>query len=133
MGTPTRFPHLIKEQSVTVRITRIKAKSTVSGVCYVVSWVGPNGREKLNRTDFAEAEAEARTKAAQLAAGIANANTVSNSDIAELAQVREIVANHGIPLVSAVAEWSKAKSLAGASLISLCEEWSRKRTEGASN
>ncbi len=128
MGTPTLFPVLIKEQSVTVRIIRIKAKSTVSGFCYVVSWVGPNGREKLNRTDYAEAEAEARTKAAQLAAGIANANTVSNSDIAELAQVREIVANHGIPLVSAVAEWSKAKSLAGASLISLCEEWSRKRT-----
>ena len=128
MGTPTRFPHLIRDQSVVVRIVRTKAKSTVSGFCYTVSWVGPNGRERLNRTDFAEAEAEARTKAAQLAAGIAAANMVSNSDITELTQAREIVAEHGIPLVSAVAEWSKAKSLAGTSLINLCEEWSRKRT-----
>jgi integrase len=127
MGVPTRFPVEVKEQSVTVKIYRLTAKTNASGYAYVVSWVGPNGRERLNRAEYADAESEARSKAAQLAAGIASGSLLSNSDITELKQARDIVAEHGIPLVSAVAEWSKARSFAGPSLVSVCEEWSQRR------
>lgn len=127
MATPTRFPYLVKEQSVTVRIYRQKAKTNASGYAYVISWVGPNGRERVTRAEFSEAETEARNKAAQLAAGIASGTLLSNSDITELKQARDIAAEHGIPLVSAVAEWSKARSFVGPSLVSVCEEWSQRR------
>lgn len=127
MATPTRFPYVVKEQSVTVKIYRQRAKTNASGYSYVISWVGPNGRERVTRAEFAEAETEARSKAAQLAAGIASGTLLSNSDITELRQARDIAAEHGIPLISAVAEWSKARSFAGPSLVSVCEEWSQRR------
>lgn len=127
MGVPTRYPVEVKEQSVTVKIYRQKAKTNASGYAYVISWVGPNGRERLNRAEYADAESEARSKAAQLAAGIASGNLLNNSDITELKLARDITAEHGIPLVSAVAEWSKARSFAGPSLVSVCEEWSQRR------
>jgi len=127
MGVPNRFPYEVKEQSVTVTIYRQKAKTNSSGFAYVVAWVGPNGRERLNRADFDDALSEARSKAAQLAVGIASGNLLSNSDITELKQAREIAAEHGTPLVTAVSEWSKARSFAGAALVSVCEEWSQRR------
>ncbi len=128
MATPTRFPYVVREQSVTVKIYRQQAKTNVSGFAYVIAWVGPNGRERVTRAEFADAETEARTKAAQLAAGIASGSLISISDITELKEAREIAAEHGMPLVSAVAEWSRARSFAGSSLVSVCEEWSKRRT-----
>ena len=129
MALPTRFPHEIREQSVVVKIYRQKSKSNASGFSYPFTWIGANGVEKTTRADLAVAVTEAKLKASQLAAGVSAANQLTNADANELFQARDMASHHGIPLLSALSEWAKARELAGPSIVSVCEEWARRKAD----
>jgi hypothetical protein len=129
MALPTRFPHEVREQSVVVKVYRQKSKTNASGYAYPVAWVGANGREKTTYADLGEAIDDAKLKASQLAAGMSAANLLTNADANELAQARDMASRHGIPLLSALAEWDKAREFAGPALVTVCEEWSRRKTD----
>lgn len=128
MPAQKRFPITVREQSVTVKIYRQAAPSNASGFSYVVAWVGGSGRERQTFADLGAAETEAASKAAQLAAGLAQSNLLSRGDVLELTESRALVAPLGVPLLSAVAEWAKARQLAGPALLEACSAWAERRT-----
>lgn len=121
------FPITVRVQSVTVKIYREKAPSNVSGFAYVVSWIGGDGRQRLTRATLEAAKDEAERIANQLASGLAESQHLSRADVLELTEARALVAPLGIPLLSAVAEWAKARELAGPALIEACTNWSERR------
>jgi len=123
-----RFPITVREQSVVVKIYRQKAPTTATGFAYVVSWIGPDGRARKTYSDLKEAQSEAALKAAQLANGLANSHLLSRSDSMELTEARLILEPHGVPLLSALAEWAKARELVGPGLLNACSEWAQRRT-----
>jgi hypothetical protein len=127
MPKADKFPLLIKEQSVTVKVYRQKAPTNASGWAYVVAWIGADGREKSTFSDLGAAKDEAARKAAQLAAGLAGAQHLSRSDVFELTEARALVAPLKVPLLSAVAEWAKARELAGPAILEACAAWSERR------
>ena len=129
MGLPTKFPHEVREQSVVVKIYRQKARSNASGFSYAVTWIGANGWNKITRSTLEQALNEAKLKAGQLAAGISNANLLTNADASELSQARDVVGKHGVPLLSALNEWSRARDFAGPSMVAVCEEWSHRKAD----
>jgi hypothetical protein len=118
-----KFPILIREGSVVVKIYRQRAPAAKSGWNYVVTWIGPDGRDKLARTDLEEAREEADRKAAQLAAGLEKG--ASRSDLLELAEARELAGD--VPLLSAVGEWKKARELVGPAILEACHAWADRR------
>lgn len=122
------FPLTVRDRSATVKIYRIGAETTKSKFSYVLAWVGSNGRERRTFADLTEAKAEANLKAGQLADGVADSMHMSRSDAVELAEARELVASAGMPLLSAVSEWVKARELAGAAVLEACTAWSERRT-----
>ena len=128
MPKAERFPLNVRDGAVSVKIYRQKARTNDSGFAYVVSWVGGDGRQRKTFARLDDAKLEAGSKASQLAAGLSTAGLLTRSDIFELSEARATVGLHGIPLLSAVAEWSKARELAGAALIEACSAWSERRT-----
>jgi hypothetical protein len=123
-----RFPILVRNGSVVVKIYRVTARTTADGWAYTVAWVGPNGREKETKADLGEAKELAEQKASFLSAGIEQGSSISRSDILELAEGRRIANDLGMPMLSALGEWAKARQLAGAAVIEACEAWASSRT-----
>lgn len=121
------FPQTIRVQSITVKIYREQARSNSSGYAYVVSWLGPEGRQRLTRASLPEAQREADRIAHQLAAGLADAQHLGRADVLELTEARALVAPSGVPLLAALAEWARARELAGPALLEACTNWSERR------
>jgi len=119
------FPILIREQSVTLKVYRLKAKTTKDGFSYCVTWVGPDGRAKKSFAALTLAKEFAELKAAQLAAGLAQADQMSRSDVMELTEARRLAGT--VPLLHAIAEWQKAREFAGPAVLEACEAWSARR------
>ncbi len=111
-----------------VKIYRQKAPTTASGYAYAVTWVGPDGRVKKTYSDLKKAQEDATLKAAQLANGLAGGHLLSRSDSIELTEARLTVEPHGVPLLSAVNEWAKARELVGPGILGICSEWASRRT-----
>ena len=120
-----KFPILIKEQSVTVKIYRYKARTTKSGYAYCVTWVGSTGRDKKTHADLTEAKEFGHLRARQLAAGLSRADQLSRSDAIDLAEARRLAGD--VPLLSAMAEWQKAREIAGPALLEACTAWVERR------
>ena len=127
MPKAKEFPITVRLQSVTVKIYREKAPSNSSGFAYVVSWVGGDGRQRRTLASLKAAQDEANRIANQLASGLAESQHLSRSDVLELTEARALVAPLGVPLLSAVAEWAKARELAGPALLEACTNWSERR------
>lgn len=127
MSKTPRFPLKVRAGSVVVTIYRQTASSNASGVAYVLSWVGPNGREKDTFADLKEARDAADLKVSQLAGGLSAARHLSSSDIFELTESRAIAGVHGMPVINAMTEWSKARDLVGPDVIAACNEWARRQ------
>jgi hypothetical protein len=124
------FPIVIRDQSVVVKIYRQTAKSNADGFAYVVTWVGPNGREKFTRADLAAAKDDAELKASQLAAGLSEAQQMSRSDVFEMTEAKAIVAPSGLGILSALTEWAAARELVGPAIVEACKDWAKRRPSG---
>lgn len=125
MPSKERFPILVKVQSVTVKIYRVNMATTADGYAYTIAWVGPNGREKVTRADLKTAKDEAQAKAQQLVKGLTEGTLISRSDVMELTESRRFAAEGGLPVLSALAEWAKARTLTDGHVIEAAQQWAQ--------
>lgn len=122
-----RFPRVIRNGSVIVKIYRIRHPRT--GLLYSVAWHA-SGRRRLKQfADLSAAEAEARLKAGQLAAGRIESAATSTAELEMLQEARRIVGD--VPLLSALEEWKKARAVAGNEIIRACESWAERNAANA--
>ena len=118
-----KYPYLIKEGSVVVRIYRSKHNSTKSGFIYTLSY-----RDHLNKRQtpqFAcevEAEKEGRRIGLALAAGKISSAEFSASERDELLAAKKMCGDQ--PLLACIEEYLKAKSIAGSNLFHAAKHWS---------
>lgn len=126
MPSAPEYPRIIKHGSVVVKVYRAKHKTTESGWTYVLAWVA-GGRRRLQQfAKESEAVEEGRLKAAQLADGQTEVAEMTRSDRDDLIAARELCG--GVPLLSALEEWRKAREVAGGSLMAAVEAWAARHT-----
>jgi len=117
-----KYPYLIKEGSVVVRIYRSKHNSTKSGFIYTLSY-----RDHLNKRQtpqFAcevEAEKEGRRIALSLASGKISSAEFSASERDELLAAKKMCGEQ--PLLACIEEYLKAKAIAGSNLFHAAKHW----------
>lgn len=115
------WPRSVKVGSVTVKVYRMAHRSNRSGWAYVVAWTGTQGRQRQKFADQGDALEEARTKAAQLAAGRVEGAEMSRGDRGELQAARKL--SGAVPVLAALAEWVKARELTAGNVITAAEAW----------
>ena len=127
MKTP-RFPVTIRRGAVATKVYRFQRKDGRD--VYTAAWHVGGARLTKQFPSYAEAHAEATLKADQLSAGRVNAAaTVTAEDGATLTEARRLC--DGIPLVSALQEWAKARELCGGHLIEAAQAWQAKHEGSA--
>lgn len=119
------YPRDIKAGSVTVKVYRIRHRTTASGWVFTVAWTTPHGRRTSQFADESEAIEEARIKAAQLAGGRVEGADMSRGDRDELLAARALTGD--VPLLAALEEWSKARQIAEGQLIAAAEAWAARQ------
>jgi len=121
-----RFPHELKRGSTTVRIYCLKRPATAHQAArevYTLAWYAGDIRQTKQFSDLESAIEEGNLKLDQLSAGKINAAAEINiEDAAILDQARKIAGD--IPILAALQEWQKARSLAGGELVLAAETWS---------
>lgn len=118
-----KYPFLIKEGSVVVKIYRSKHKTTKSGYVYTVAYKSFAGIRKLPQTaSEKKAETEARRIAIALAAGKIASAEFSSAERDELLAAKKMCGDQ--PLLSCLAEYTKAKELVGSNLFAAAKNWS---------
>jgi hypothetical protein len=127
MPRPPSFPLKVTHGAAVVTIYRQKAAST-SGWQYVWFYGTAEGRKRAgSSTDPEEAVSKAKLKAQQLAVGLAESEHASRADLEQLAHARQLARKAGVPLISALEEYAKARTLAGGSIIPACREFAEQR------
>jgi hypothetical protein len=90
MPKKSAYPKGIKSGSVSVRIYRVRHKTTVNGWAYTLAWTS-GGRRRLQQfTSEADAIEEGRVKAAQLAGGRVETADMIRSDRDALQAARDM-------------------------------------------
>ena len=115
------WPKTITAGHASVKVYRNAHPGTESGWIFVLAWNTPTGRKREKFADEGEAIAEARTKAAQLAAGRVEGATMSTGDRDELVAARKLT--NGTPLLAALEEWSKATQLTTGNVLAAAKAW----------
>ena len=121
----------ITEGSVTVRIYKNAEPTNASGYAYVVAWRTGRGAEGRKRKKFlteAEAVAEARTMATQLAVGRVEGAGMTRSDRDDLQAARAIT--NPTPLLAALKEWQRIRELTQGHGIAAAEAWAQRNVGG---
>ncbi len=130
MAKTPKFPVVIRDQSVAVKIYRVKARTTLDGWAYVVAWINAEGRPTKSFSDFAKAQEFATSTAAQLAAGVASGQLASRADFVELAELRRLAAEGGLTPFAAMSEWLRGRQLVGTAIIEACAAHAARPVEG---
>ena len=104
------FPLTVKAGSTAVKIYR---DSKPSGDYFRVVYHLGGKRHRLNFHDLDEARAEARTKAAQLARGDAEAVQLTGKNRLAYGRALDVVKEFGIPLDAAAIEYAEARKILG--------------------
>ena len=115
------WPRTITAGHASVKLYRNLHPRTASGWIFVLAWNSPTGRRREKFADEGEAMNEARTKAAQLAAGRVEGATMSTGERDELQAARNLA--KGVPLLAALGEWAKGRELTGGNILPACESW----------
>lgn len=118
-----KFPKALRAGSVTVKLYRVKHRSTATGFAYTLGWTDFEG--KIRRKQFADeglALEEGRRIAANLAAGHVEAAGMGREDRHELLAIRGFTG--GVPTLSAIREWRTAFDMTGGQILAACEAWS---------
>ncbi len=129
------YPKTIKVGSAVVKIYRVQHENAASGYLHTIVWTDGTGRKTQQFADPAKAEAEARIKASKLAHGDTEGAGMTKTDRDELVALRAL-ARGGVPLLTAMQEWSKAwelgdQYLPGASRAVASARWAAKRKAAA--
>lgn len=132
MPRAPEFPLILRDQGTTVKIYRVLAKSTKSGFAFKVSWIGAEGVAHQSFADLNQAKDFARTKAGQLAAGVASGLQLSRADWIELGEIRDLARQGGSTPLAAMQEWMRARQLAGPGLIEACSLYAARQPESLS-
>lgn len=115
-----RFPVTIRRGSVAVKIYRVRRGD--GRETFKAAWHVGGVRRMREFPTYTEAHAEASLKADQLAAGkVTAAADLSGDDAAALVEARGIL--KGVPMLSALREWAKARDLTGGNVIPAAEAW----------
>lgn len=118
----SRFPHKVKSGAVSVtvyRITRADKRQV-----FAVGWKDGSQHRRTQFADLAEALAEAKLKAEQLAAGRVEAASLTLGERDEYQAAKERA--DGVPLIQIVEEWAKARAFAGADMLRACQLWAER-------
>jgi integrase len=97
-----------------------------SGFAYVLGWTDATGPKRKQFASEAEAEAEGRLKADQLAAGRIEGAEMGRSDRDELQAARKLVGD--VPLLTALEEWAKIRTLTNGHALAAAEAWSARNS-----
>jgi hypothetical protein len=115
------YPKIIKSGSVSVRVYRVKHKTTSDGWAYTLAWTA-GGRRRLQQfASEADATEEGRVKVAQLAGGRVEGADMTRSDRDDLQAARDICGP--VPFLAALEEWRRARELTQGQLIPASESW----------
>jgi hypothetical protein len=125
-GQKTEYPKTVMAGSASVTIYRSKHKTNASGFTYELVWSSPTGRRKEAFADPAQAQAEAKIKVAQLAAGRIEGAEMTTGDRDELQAARKLAGSR--PLLSILEEWVKAVELTGGHVLDAAKAWAQKHT-----
>ena len=118
-----KYPYLLKEGSVVVRIYQSKHNSTKSGFIYTLSYRDHlNKRQTPQFASVVEAEKEGRRIALALAAGEIASAAFSASERDELLAAKKMCGEQ--PLLACIEEYLKAKAIAGSNLFHAAKHWS---------
>jgi len=104
-----------------VTVYQVNHATARTGKAYTLAWETPEGRKTKKFADPDEAIAEGRLQASKIAAGRADAAGMSRADFEELQAARHVVG--AVPLLSALAEWKRARELTNGQLITAAEAW----------
>ena len=122
-------PLLFRHGSVAVKvygITRPATSRQAARTVYTLAWHAGDHRHTKQFSDLKKASDEARLKVQQLAAGkVEAASRLSGDDIAVLDEARRLT--DGVPIITALQEWRKAKEIAGDEVLAACEHWLRRK------
>lgn len=115
------YPRAVKDGSVTVKVYRVRHKSTAKGYAYTVAWTTPQGRQLVQFADETAALQEARLKAAQLAAGRIEAADLTREDRDVIKEARRMCGS--VPVLAALDEWLRVRELTNGNAIPAAEAW----------
>lgn len=126
MPSAPEYPRLVKHGSVVVKVYRVKQKTTASGWAYSVACVS-SGRRRLQQfADEGQAMEEARIKAGQIAEGRQELAELTRSARDDMLAARDLCA--GVPLLSALEEWRKARDIIEGQILPAAEAWAARNT-----
>ena len=117
----------VRSGSVAVKIYRVRQPKARLGYVFSLAYSSPEGRKVRQFAALEEAKQEAQLAADRIATGHAEASNISRSNGEELIAARRLTGE--VPLLSALQEWSKARSIVGYDLIPACEAWRRRETK----
>lgn len=123
-----RWPKVVKAGHAVVRVYRENHHGTESGKIFTVAWNTPTGRKRCKFANLDAAMGEARTKAQQLAAGRIESASMTASDRDELTAARKFAARFEVPLLTALAEWSRSRELTQGNVIAASEAWAARNS-----
>jgi len=118
------WPRRVVAGSVTVKIYRTSKSKVASGYEFTVTWRTAHGRKRRGFTDEKQAMAEARRVALDLSNGRTGAAAMSNADYEELLAARELAS--GLPLLSAMQEWARAREISRGDVLGAIEFWAQR-------
>lgn len=96
---------------------------------FTACWSPVPGHSKTRQfSSYEAAHAEASLKADQLAAGKLAVASADTRDLDELAAARKIAARFELPVMAALAEWSRARELTQGNVIPACEAWAARNS-----
>ncbi len=116
-----RWPRVISVGNAKVKIYRNAEPTNAKGVAYILAWKGAEGRQRQKFSSEADAVTEARVKCAQINAGRIEGAEMTRGDRDELQSARALT--QGMPLLSVLSEWAKARQLTAGNMIAACEAW----------
>jgi integrase len=119
---------IITEGAVTLRIYRVKAKTTKSGYAYIVRWNTTFGKEDKGFANLNAATEFAKEKAKHISLARSEGSSLTRDESQEYILAVKTLEELNIPLRSALEEYVKVKKMVGSSLLSLCDEWSAKKS-----
>lgn len=121
------YPKLVKVGSATVHIYRVPHASTASGFAFTVGWTDEQGAQRrMQRADEQKALFLARDIAGKISAGKSMATHFGPQDREELLALRNLVKPHGVPVLSALKEWSRANELCPGRILAACEMYAQR-------
>ena len=118
-----RWPRVISVGNAKVKIYRNAEPTNAKGVAYILAWKGAEGRQRQKFSSEADAVTEARVKCAQINAGRIEGAEMTRGDRDELQSARALT--QGMPRLSVLSEWAKARQLTAGNMIAACEAYFR--------